>query len=315
MNKITQAGMKLARTVAESYAENSNVRAVLIGGSVARGCADEYSDVEIGVFWEKPPSDKERMDAIARIGGDLWMFDSYNGGKASEHLGLSGITVGATRYIGTMMVAPNHMTTDTATEWIGALIDDLDTTPRNYVLAAAIRHGIPLYGHDLIKRWNERVSAFPLRLAVKLVQQNLWLGPWFNWTAYVQRADHLVLVQHLVWMQQRIVDLLAALNREYVPSREYKWVDRTIDGWYLKPRNCSDRLRATFATDDLNDAVRGLVELGLEVIDLIEEHLPEVNEVSLVDEHPEITTSWARQRWDPEDAYTLLTNIANREVH
>ncbi len=30
--------------------------------------------------------------------------------------------------------------------------------------------------------------------------------------------------------------------------------------------------------------------------------------------HPEINTSWARRRWDPEGAYTLLTDIANREA-
>ena len=314
MNEISHAGVKLARFVTDAYAENANVRAVIVAGSVARGCADEYSDVEIGVFWENPPSDKERMEAISRIGGDLWTFDNYDGAKASEHVGLSGFTVGSTRYSGTLMVAPNHMTIDTAEEWIRALIDDLDTTSRNYVLAAAIDQGVPLHGHVLVDRWKEKVATFPLRLAVKLVQQNLWLGPWFNWVAYVRRADHLVLAQHKVWMQQRIVDLLAALNREYVPSPEYKWVERFIDGLQVKPRNCSQRLKATFLNDDVSEAMRNLVQLGQEVIDLVEEHLPEVNQMSPVDEHPDINTSWARRRWDPEDAYTLLTDIANHEA-
>ena len=314
MNEISYAGLKLARFVTDAYVENANVRAVIVTGSVARGCADEYSDVEIGVFWENPPSDEERMEAISRIGGELLMFDAYDGFKASEHIGLSGITLGQSRCSGTLMVAPNHMTIDTVEEWIGALIDDLDTTSRNYVLAAAVDQGIPLYGHALVECWKKKVATFPLRLAVKLVQQNLWLGPWFNWVAYVQRADHLVLAQHLVWMQQRIVDLLASLNREYVPSPEYKWVERFIDELRVKPRNCSQRLRATFSTDDVSEAMRNLVQLGQEVIDLVEEHLPEVNEMSLVLEHPEINTSWARRRWDPEGAYTLLTNIANREA-
>ena len=318
MNEISHAGLKLARSVTDAYAENANVRAVIVSGSVARGCADEYSDVEIGVFWEKPPSDEERMEAISRIGGELLMFGPYDGSKASEHIGLSGITMGEARCSGTLMVAPNHMTIDTAEEWIGALIDDLDTASRNYVLAAAVDQGIPLHGLYLVERWKEKVATFPLRLAVKLVQQNLWLGPWFNWVAYVQRADHLVLAQHQVWMQQRIVDLLAALNREYVPSPEYKWVERFIDGLQVKPRNCSLRLKATFSgssgTDDVGEAMRNLVRLGQEVIDLVEEHLPEVNEMSLIGEHPEINTSWARRRWDPEDGYTLLNNIANREV-
>ena len=120
-------------------------------------------------------------------------------------------------------------------------------------------------------------------------------------------------------MRQRIVDLLAALNRKYVPSPEYKWVERFIDGLQMKPHNCSQRLKATFSgssgTDDVSEAMRNLVQLGQEVIDLVEEHLPEVNQISLVGEHPEINTIWARRRWNPEGAYTLLTNIANREAH
>ena len=315
MNDMSQAGLELAESIADIYASNPNVRAVIAGGSVSRGHADGYSDLEIGVFWKSRPTDEERKEAISRIGGEIWMFDDYTGSKASEHLGMSETTVGSKRYVGSLMVAPNHVTVETAEQWIDALIDDLDTTPRNYELASAIRYALPLYGHDLVEQWKQKVSSFPTKLSVKLVQRNLWLGPWFNWTAYAQREDHLVLVQHLIWMQQRIVDVLAALNREYVPSPEYKWVHRLIDGVELKPTDCASRLRATFATDDIMGATRGLIELGLEVIDLVEKHLPEVNEMSLVDDHPEINTSWARQRWAPESPYTLLTEIAHNEGH
>ncbi len=41
----------------------------------------------------------------------------------------------------------------------------------------------------------------------------MWLGPWFRPTSYAARADHLVPAQHLVTMQQSIVNVLAALNR------------------------------------------------------------------------------------------------------
>ena len=150
--------------------------------------------------------------------GEVWKFDPSGGDRVSEHIGLSGETVGVVpvsstgqalrpfdgaqdrqaqderssrRYLGTAMVSPVHMTVDTAEKWIGALIDDLDTDPQKYELAAAVRHGEPLYGHDLLRRWQEKAASFPDRLAVKLVQQNLWLGPWFNWNAYVARSDHL----------------------------------------------------------------------------------------------------------------------------
>ncbi len=311
MNEISRAGLEIARAVSKVYSENSKVRAVIAGGSVSRGYADEFSDLEIGVFWGSQPTDEERKDAISRIGSDIWMFESFEGGKASEHVGLSEMTIGSKCFGGTLMVAPNHLTVDTAEQRVNALIDHLDTTSRNYELASAIRYGIPLHGHVLVEQWKGKVTAFPTHLSIKLVQQNLWLGPWFNWVAYAQRGDHLVLAQHLIWMQQRIVDVLAALNREYVPSPEYKWVHQLIDRFDLKPTDCASRLRATLATADISAAARGLVDLGMEVIDLVETHLPQVNETSLVEGHPEINTSWARQRWAPEPAYTLITNIAN----
>ncbi len=213
------------------------------------------------------------------------------------------------------MVSPVHIAVRTAEEWIGALIDDLDTDPQKYELAAAIRYGVPLYGQDLIRRWQEKAASFPDRLAVKLVQQNLWLGPWFNRGAYVARGDHLATVQSLVWMQQGIVNVLASLNREYLPSTEHKWVGWLLDRLELKPDDCAARLRATFATGDLGEAVSDLVELGMEVVDLVEAHLPEVDEMSLFEDHPWVNTIWARQRWAEYPAYTLVANMArgNRE--
>ena len=245
MNEMSRAGMRLARELARIYSGDPRVLAVMVGGSIARGCADAYSDVEIGVFWDALPSDADRRDAARRMGGEVWKFDPSGGDRASEHIGLSEATVGSKRYLGTAMVSPVHMTVGTAEEWIGALIDDLDTAPQKYELAAAVRYGVPLYGHDLIRRWNAKAASFPDRLAVKLVQQNLWLGPWFKWTAYVERADHLATAQNLVWMQQGIVNVLAALNREYLPSVEHKWVGRLIEGLEIKP----DDLRGSAAGD------------------------------------------------------------------
>ena len=307
---MSRAGLRLARELARIYSGDPSVLAVVAGGSVSRGCADEYSDVEIGVFWDTPPSDADRRDAARRMGGEVWKFDPSGGDRASEHIGLSEATVESKRYRGTAMVSPVHMTVSTAEEWIGAFIDDLDTAPQKYELAAAIRYGEPLYGHDMLRRWNAKAASFPERLAVKLVQQSLWLGPWFNRAAYVDRDDHLVAAQQLVWMQQGIVNVLAALNREYLPSVEHKWVDWLLERLEIKPDRCTDRLRATFATRDLGHAVRDLVELGMEVIDLVEEHLPEVDETPLFEDHPWVTTSWARQRWAEYPAYTLIANVA-----
>ena len=312
INDVSRAGLKLAEEIAQVYSDDPRVRAIIAGGSVSRGCADEYSDLEIGVFWAEPPSDDDRREAIRRMSGgtEVWSFRAFNAGAGAENIGLSEYTIGSKHYRGTAMVSPMHTTVETTERRIEALIADLDTARRNYGLASAIHHGVPLYGHDLVGRWKAKVASFPDRLAVKLVQHNIWLGPWFKPNAYAARADHLVLAQHLVTMQQSIVNVLAALNRTYVPSPEHKWVDWLIDGLPIKPADCAARLKATFSTGDLGQAARELIELGLEVIDLVELHLPEVDEMSLFDGHPHVGTGWARRRWAPYPAYTLMDNIA-----
>ena len=48
----------VAARVVRPYAANPKVAAVVLGGSAAHGHADRFSDVEIGVFWREPPSNR-----------------------------------------------------------------------------------------------------------------------------------------------------------------------------------------------------------------------------------------------------------------
>jgi len=56
----------LAQIVAPAYAKNPKVAGVLLAGSVARGIADQFSDIEIDIFWHAPPTDEDRSVPIER---------------------------------------------------------------------------------------------------------------------------------------------------------------------------------------------------------------------------------------------------------
>jgi predicted nucleotidyltransferase len=60
MTQVSQGGLAIANQIAAAYRDNPNVLVVMVSGSVARGHADSYSDLEIGIFWTHPPSDDER---------------------------------------------------------------------------------------------------------------------------------------------------------------------------------------------------------------------------------------------------------------
>ena len=67
MNTASQWRVSLARQIVPAYTLNPHVEAVILGGSAARGHADSYSDLELGVFWSHPPTDHEREEAVIHV--------------------------------------------------------------------------------------------------------------------------------------------------------------------------------------------------------------------------------------------------------
>lgn len=78
MNDASQWRYKLAQQVAPIYAANPHVAAVLVGGSTARGHADRFSDIELGVFWHQEPTDSDRQVEANHINGELVALYPYD---------------------------------------------------------------------------------------------------------------------------------------------------------------------------------------------------------------------------------------------
>jgi len=306
MTEVSKGGLALAKAITPVYAQNPKVQAVMLGGSVSRGYADVYSDLDIAVFWVGPASVQERKAAIEQIGGELWSFDRSPG---TEHYGLREVIIASNRYTGTAMVSAHHMTVAEVEQPVSDVIDRLDTSLEKQGLISAIQQGIPLYGTELLLKWQTKANAYPQELAIKIVQENLWLGPWFCPEAYVARDDLLVLHQHFLWVEQGMLKVLAGLNRIYYPSSEHKWMDQLIGDMRIAPSNLPARLKQVLRLDPLQ-AWRELRTLIDETLSLIESHLPEVDAVSLFESHPEVSIGWARRRWEPSPRYSLMRAMA-----
>ncbi|HEY5854199.1 MAG TPA: hypothetical protein VIW24_09155 [Aldersonia sp.] len=63
----------IAGRAAQAYAANPDVAGVLLAGSVARGLADDLSDIELDVYWRRPPTDDERVAAVEGAGWSACM--------------------------------------------------------------------------------------------------------------------------------------------------------------------------------------------------------------------------------------------------
>ncbi|MEM7129451.1 MAG: nucleotidyltransferase domain-containing protein [Chloroflexota bacterium] len=313
MTKTSQGGIAIAKKIASVYRCNPNVQVMILGGSVARQWADPYSDLELGVFWNSPPTDEERTTLIRQAGGDLWTFHShppYSTWIASEHWGLERIEIDSRTYAGTSMIDVKHMTVTNLEQCIQDVIEELDTALDKQVVLSAIVDGISLIGDEALQNWQLQARSFPTPLAVKIVQENLWFGPWFPALGYIERNDVLVTHQHFIWAGQSMLRVLAALNRVYYPSSEHKWMTRLANELQFAPPNLAERLQEVF-TLDLAGGWKSLRTLLDETIQLVEEHLPEVNSMALFKDHPEINTDWAKNRWEPNPPYTLMASIGS----
>ena len=60
----------LAQQIAVHYSADPKVMTVIVGGSVARGCADRFSDIDLAVFWTESPTAKARRAIIKLTGGE-----------------------------------------------------------------------------------------------------------------------------------------------------------------------------------------------------------------------------------------------------
>jgi predicted nucleotidyltransferase len=70
-NPDSQWRFNIARQVACIYAQNRDTTAIMVDGSAGRGHTDRISDIEIGVFWHKPPTEATRARVVERAGADL----------------------------------------------------------------------------------------------------------------------------------------------------------------------------------------------------------------------------------------------------
>jgi hypothetical protein len=311
MNEATRGGLALAGAIAPAYTRLPGVRAMIVGCSVARGHADAFSDLELGVFWDAPPSDGVRKDAIGRAGGELWSFRSYAPdarSPAGEHWGLAEAVVGGARFAGTSMIDVKHLTVDAMDAIVADVVERLDTAMEKQNVLAAVQDAAVLHGGELVERWRVKAATFPDDLARKLVQENLWFGPWFCPEAYAGRGDVLLLHQHYLWVAQGVLRVLAGLNRLYYPSGEHKWFAPLIERMRVAPVDLAERLGGVFQAEPL-EAWRQVKKLGGETLALVETRMPDLDARNLFDGHPEVSLTWAKKRWDAHEPYTLLEAI------
>ena len=165
-NPHVRARAALARRLAPAWAADPEVAAVAISGSTARGLADARSDLELGVYWRRPPTDDQRQRAVDARGAAVTRRFT-RGEDPGRWFGVDNLQLGGFG----VDVAMNTVAADAAVEH--ALTgSDL----RAHELGAMLAELVPLRGEALVAGWRARL-VYPDRLRAAMLERHLRLTP------------------------------------------------------------------------------------------------------------------------------------------
>src|SRR6266496_583521 len=259
----------LAQQIASHYHANLKVAAVLVEGSVARGYADRSSDLDLAVFWARPPTAQERRDIVTRALGRGRHPSSPSRREAAGR---------EPRTVREGVAIDVRHTTVAATEGLlAAVLERTDPRLSRQQRLAALRSALPLVNPTLITRWQQQAAAYPDALAASMVRKYLRFRPAWEQEQLAERHEVLVLYDSFCTAQKQLLLVLLGLNRLYYPG--WRWMDRLLDRLQVMPPNLSTRLKQLFAIASIDPlaSVYQLHDLIEETFVLVETHLGEVD--------------------------------------
>jgi predicted nucleotidyltransferase len=275
MNSASQWRQEFARRIAPAYAANSNVAAIVLGGSSARGHADRYSDIEIGVFWHQPPTEAERQDAVARSGADLQRLYPYDAewevwednlmvGRAAADTPKSGL-----------LAEVVHYTTEFMQRTLDAVLQQHDPDENKQLMIAGVLEGIPLHNPQMIAQWQTRAAVYPLELTQAVIQRHAVIDHFWRWRMWLDRGPNLMMLyQSYAQVQHKLLHILLGINHVYYFG--FKWIDVIVERLPLAPADLGLRLQMVYQVAPAEGAqiLSALVE---ETYDLVEQHCPQID--------------------------------------
>ena len=275
MNNASSWRQALVRQIAPIYASHPQVAAVILGGSTARGHADQYSAIELGIFWRTPPTDSDRSAFVDRIGADLvriypyepaeevWC-DDYMLGRAAPDQPRSGV-----------LVEVVHSTVESVDRTLDAVLKRYDPDLLKQNVIAGLLDAVPLSGQDLVHHWQDRAAAYPEELAVAVIQAYATIDHFWRWEMWLQRGENLMMLyQTFSQVEQQVLHMLLGLNHVYYFG--FKWIDVVTGRCRLGPPELAERLKRVYQVAPA-DGAQQLVSLVEETYDLVERHVPRID--------------------------------------
>jgi hypothetical protein len=253
--------LQLARQLAGRIRAFDGVQAIIVGGSVARGYADAYSDLELALFWDALPDDDARQALVAALGATF--LRPYDGPAREDQLLIHGFQVDLW-----------HQTVAHEEGVLRAVLEGYSTDLGDSNFMDTVRACITLYGEALIREWKRLAAAYPDELAVCNIREQLRAFETSQLALLAHRDNPSVFYAQICRLQQAVFLVLLALNGQYFPT--YKWMYRAMAAMPLKPQNVAVRFRRAFQAP-YAQAIADTIRVLHETLDLVTQRYPQID--------------------------------------
>ncbi|MBX3085786.1 MAG: hypothetical protein KF716_29380 [Anaerolineae bacterium] len=266
MNQYTEQRIAIAKRRIQPYTADPNFKAIIITGSVAEDKTDDTSDIDIILYYETPLTEEafqQVCDAAKATGGGV------HNGTAAEGFAIY-------EYIDDVRVDLGFNPLSEIEEILTGVLEKADTTLINQLIAGGVLKSIVLHGEAWAAGWKERLSHYPTALGEAMVNTYLRFYPrWVVKRMGVDRDERLWMIELCLNASQNLVAVLCGLNNLYHPGK-WKGIASTLKAMHIKPERFPERLEGLFRAP-LDDAATELHNLTLEVMALVEQHMPQVD--------------------------------------
>ena len=278
MNPHVQWRFDVARHLTTQLEALAGLEAVLVIGSVARGYSDAYSDLELMLVWEHPPSPAVRHAVM-----QAWQADFRYPASHPNH--------GHALQLPSVPVDVWHTTAAHEEAVIARVVRDYSLDLADSSRMETLSVGIALHGHDRVAPWKRAISAYPVELARRFLDTYLPHFHLRHLNLAAQRDNPTAYYHTLTDIQCSLFLVLLALNKTYFPT--FRWLYPTLERLPIAPTQGAARLRQMFQ-EPPPAAARQLRNVLTETLALVEAHYPDLDTASVHDGLDQDAHAYAR---------------------
>jgi hypothetical protein len=240
--------------------EGPELMAMAVGGSVSRGQADAFSDLELLCFWDIFPDIETRHALVEAIGAEL--IFPIDDDQNEDNLILKDIQIDVM-----------HNTVDYYDNMISDAWEFHLADYQTLGFLDTITYAYPLFGEDILSVWKEKTNEYPRELAINVIFDNLVKLHNGNIELYIQRDNPTEFYAQMVAIQRKLFNILSAINKSYAGG--YKWMYPELESMEIAPVNIAVRFKQMFVENKF-EAVEDLYALVFETLFLVKHNFPEI---------------------------------------